>query len=215
MAAPVTTSENDEVSATRQASSRPSDASSSMHSELATRVDRPEEGLLEETHASTWRVLRSAPELVGEEVARARGWAICVVLLPATTLIFLPWLDGPPAVKSLYSAAAVAYILMGIWVLWTIRLEQNYTPRLFRIWGYASVVLTVPILYCLGTFSPTPLVITLGLSFFGQGLDRRHALLIPATAVVLYCILAMAILVGLLPDYGMLSSSRTARRTTA
>ena len=160
---------------------------------------------------SIWRLKHSAEVLIGEEVARARGWAVCVVLLPTATLCFLPWLDGPPWLKTLYAVSAAIYVLIGLWILRTVRNEEDYTPRLFRLWGYISVVMTVPILYCLGTFSPTPLIVTLGLSFFGQGLDRRHAVLIPATAVTLYCLLALTILTGFLPDHGMLSSRSTSR----
>jgi len=159
----------------------------------------------------SWGLHHADLNLIGEELSRARGWAACVMALAGLTLVFLPWMPGMLMVKNIYVVAALSYIAAGAWVLWRTRDESYYTQRVFRVWGYISVVMSIPIQYALGTFSPTPLIVTLGLSFFGHGLDRRHAILIPTTAIILYFIMALSILMGVLPDYGMFSSAGAPR----
>ncbi len=172
------------------------------------------EGPLDDTVAepSGWGLQRADLALVGEETSRARGWAMCVMAVAGLSLVFLPWLPGALTIKLVFAGAALTYVATAAWVLWRIRDERRYTRQIFRIWGYISVVMSIPIQYTLGTFSPTPLIVTLGLSFFGHGLDRRHAILIPTVAIVLYFVMAVSILTGVLPDYGMYSSAGAPRK---
>ena len=80
--------------------------------------------------------------------------------------------------------------------------EARYTPALFRLFGWTLATASVEIQYFLGVFSPTPLIVTLGITFFGLGLDRRHALLIPLYAIAGYLALAASIMLGIVPDRG-------------
>jgi serine/threonine-protein kinase len=66
---------------------------------------------------------------------------------------------------------------------------------------------SVPIQYVLGVFSPVPAVITLGISIFGGGTDRRHALLISAVAIGGYFVCAMGVVMGVIPDLGLFPAS--------
>lgn len=144
--------------------------------------------------------------LGAEEFARARAWALCMLVLPAIASAFTPWMPGPTIIKWGFALSALSYAAAAGWVYWRIQDADRYTPGVFRFWGYFSVGMTVPLQYCLGTFSPTPLIVTLGLSFFGFGRDRRHAVIMCSTAIVAYFCLALLILTGVIPDLGILSS---------
>ena len=61
--------------------------------------------------------------------------------------------------------------------------------------------------YVLGVFSPTPLVVTLGMGFYGTGRDRKHALGICIYAIAGYFVLLCLVTSGLIEDVGMISSS--------
>ncbi len=155
-------------------------------------------------HATSGEEANSA--LAEEEVARARAWAICMLVLPTVAASFTPWMPGSPMIRWGFVLSALSYAAAAGWVYWWIRDERRYTPGVFRLWGYFSVALTVPLQYCLGAFSPTPLIVTLGLSFFGYGRDNRHSVMISGVAIVLYLCMALLILSGVVPDLGMLSS---------
>jgi len=142
-----------------------------------------------------------------EEVARARAWALCMLALPTIASAFTPWMPGATIIKWGFALSALSYSAAAAWVYWRIRDSSRYTPAVFRCWGYFSVGMTVPLQYCLGTFSPTPLIVTLGLSFFGFGRDRHHAVIICSTAIAAYFCLSLLILTGVIPDLGILSST--------
>ena len=115
-------------------------------------------------------------------------------------------MPGIPVIKWVFVLSALSYSIAAAWVYWRIRDERRYTPMVFRIWGSFSVVMTVPLQYSLGTFSPTPLIVTLGLSFFGYGRNQRDSIIICSTAIISYLCMALLILTGVVPDLGMLSS---------
>ena len=147
--------------------------------------------------------------LAEEEITRAKAWALCTIILPGTAACLAPFMSGDFEIKVGLCISALSYVLASIFILWRLRDTSNYTPQLFRIWGYSSVILTVPLQYCLGTFSPTPLIVTLGLSFFGFGRDRLHSVLIGLVATFLYLLLTLSILFGVVEDRGLLSSTGT------
>ena len=159
---------------------------------------------LRRSQATSKQEVNSA--LAEEEVARARAWATCMVILPSIAVVFSPWMPGLPMIKVGFVVSALSYAGAAGLVYWWIRDPRRYTAGVFRLWGYSSVAMTVPLQYCLGAFSPTPLIVTLGLSFFGYGRDNRHSVLISGTAIILYLAMSLLITGGVVPDLGMLSS---------
>src|SRR5262249_37153836 len=89
------------------------------------------------------------------------------------------------------------------WVWWRARTPANYTVALYRIYGVTAVLTAVILLYYSGVFGASPVVVTLGISFFGQGNDRRWALVVCSVAILTYFLLAILITVGLLPELGL------------
>ena len=144
--------------------------------------------------------------LLQEETTRARGWAAILFILPTTSFTFLPWLEGRNDIKIIYGLACLFYILPAIFVFFRISNPKNYTAKMFRVWGYTAALASGVTGYCLGLFSPTPLIATLGISFFGLGKDVRHAVLIPALAISVYFVQCVLVVMNVIPDYGLFNS---------
>ncbi len=141
--------------------------------------------------------------LLSEEIARARGWAWIALVLAVGAGGFVPLLPLESEPRRMLLVSLVAFVAMSVVVLVRLRERAGYTKGLYRVWGYGSAVMSLPLQYGLGMFSPTPLIVTLGLIFFSLGLDRRHALWIPMTAIVCYVVVASLIVLGVLPDIGI------------
>ncbi|MEE2903787.1 MAG: serine/threonine-protein kinase [Myxococcota bacterium] len=159
-----------------------------------------------------WRkssdVAKTAEEvLLQEETTRARGWAAILFILPTISLAFLPWLEGRDAIKVAYGLACSFYIVPAVFIFFRIANPKNYTAQLFRVWGYTAAFASSVTGYCLGLFSPTPLIATLGISFFGLGKDVKHAIMIPAFATSIYFVQCILVVTGVVPDYGLFHSS--------
>lgn len=142
-----------------------------------------------------------------EEVARARGLSLIILGLTTTATAFVPILPGTTPRKILFVSALTLLGITSIWVrLRTLR-EGGYTANVFRVFGYVAATASLEIEHYLGVFSPTPLVVTLGVSFFGMGIDRRHAVYIVTYAVAGYFVLAALTAFGVVEDAGVISSA--------
>ncbi len=151
-----------------------------------------------------------AQALHGEEVARARGWSIAVVLLCFAAVACVPLLPGGRWDKLVFSVTVLALATTGGWCWLRCRDEQSYDATVFRVFGYVAATASFEIEYFLGVFSPTPLVVTLGITFFGMGMDRRHALAIPLYAIGGYLVLSSLIASGVLADRGVINANGVA-----
>jgi eukaryotic-like serine/threonine-protein kinase len=145
-----------------------------------------------------------------EEVHRARSFSLAVVIICGGAMSFLPFLAIPSLNKLLLTVTILAFGATAGWVLWDSRDQRRYTQSMFRFFGWISATMSFPLQYALGMFSPTPLAITLGVSFFGLGIDRRHALLIPMYAITGYFAITLLLILGVLPDHGLVSSAEMA-----
>ncbi len=148
--------------------------------------------------------------LLVEEAARARTFGIALAMLTLVALALLPVLGGTPWLKAVFAGALLSLAGMSLYVAWRARSPLRYTPALFRTFGAVAVSTSYAAQYYLGVFSPTPLAITLGLVFFGQGTDRRGALTIGITAVSGYFVLTGLIVLGVIPDLGVVDATGTA-----
>ncbi|MBK9035155.1 MAG: serine/threonine protein kinase [Myxococcales bacterium] len=148
-----------------------------------------------------------AAVLHGEEVARARGWAAMLLVMAASTLAFTPTLPGDVAAKAPFVATVAGLSALSLWVIYRCRRPLRYTPTVFRVYAFATALGSIEIIHFLGPFSPTPLVVTLGISFFGLGRDRLGALIAPLVAITGYLAVAVLTLTGVLVDHGALTAT--------
>jgi hypothetical protein len=143
--------------------------------------------------------------LHAEEAVRARGFGRIVALLAGMTLPMILALSGPTWLRLLAAASVLALGVLAAWVWWRGANVDHYSRRVFRSFGWTSVVTSLVLHLYFGVFSPTPVVTTLGIAFFGLGDDRRFAFLICGAASLGYGLLAILLLLGVIPDYGLLS----------
>jgi len=138
-----------------------------------------------------------------EEAARARTIGLVFCLVCSLTAAWAPLLDGHPALKLPVVAIVGWFALCGLYVFWLCSVPERYTRKVFLTYGFFALAASIMILIYLGPFSPTALAVTLGISFFGQGADRKGAWLICGTAICSCLLLYLLILTGAIPDVGV------------
>jgi tRNA A-37 threonylcarbamoyl transferase component Bud32 len=157
-----------------------------------------------EVSATPAAVPAVAAALHAEEVARTRGWALAVMLLSTSALAFTPGLPGTTEGKACFAGAIGVLFATALWVWLRCRDERRYTPVVFRVFAWVAALVSFELVYFLGVFSPTPVVITLGVTFIGLGRDRRTAVVVPIVAVTGYAVIAGLITAGVVEDRGVI-----------
>ncbi len=137
-----------------------------------------------------------------EEAARARAIGAILAVLAIFTLSFLPFIGGAVWLRVLTGGTLLLLAATGAVVSLLARDPGRYGPWAFRAFGVSAVLCSVAVQYHLGVFSPTPLAVTLGIAFFGQGQDR-WAVPICASAIAGYAVLTALIVFGIVPDLGV------------
>lgn len=150
--------------------------------------------------ATTTRALHA------EEAERTRGFGRVVALIAGAMLLFVPFLGGDPVLRLVAAGALIALTAIGVWIWRRGALEDRYSPRVFRLFGWACVTCALAAVFYLGVFSAAPVALTMGIAFFGLGGDRRFALAICATCAGVYVLLASLVAAGVLPDQGLLGT---------
>jgi serine/threonine-protein kinase len=157
-------------------------------------LDTPS-GTLPHSAAAT-RALRN------EERARARGFSRVIGSICVIGLSMQPFLEGPLWLKVTLSAGLIACGTMALFTM--IRITSTPQPaRLLRGLGVMCVLTVLVAEYYAGVFSPAPILIPLGLSFFGLSDDRRFGTLLCVTAAAGYFVLAGLVMTHVLPDYSL------------
>jgi len=146
-------------------------------------------------------------ELHLEEVERTRTFGVVIAFLCFFVLAFVPLLGTD---LWLLIAMALALTTLGtasVLVVLLTRWPRHYTAWVFRSYGATAVIASVLITYCLGTFSPTPLAVVLGIAYFAQGHDRLGSICIPLGAILGYLFLALLLTLNLLTDRGVIGGA--------
>jgi eukaryotic-like serine/threonine-protein kinase len=147
--------------------------------------------------AGSQRALRSL------EIARARGVAYLLGGLAAVAALWFPLLEGDARLRVAAIAACVCLAVACVIVLARVRLDASYRA-LFRWFGVTCVVAAIPIELYIGLFSPAPMVVMIGIAFFGNAEDRTWGIAICAGAIASYAVLVTLVAVGAMPDLGLI-----------
>lgn len=151
---------------------------------------------------------KAGPHLLHrEEAERAQVFGYIMFGLCAAVLLWLPVLSRGDGLEFWMAAALAVLGAVGLAVSQIAAQPERYTKTLFRIFGGVAVGSSTIIEYYLGFFSPTPLAVTLGIGFFGQGGDRAGAIAIGTSAAAAYACVATAIASGLLMDRGIFDAT--------
>jgi hypothetical protein len=167
---------------------------------------------LEKVGPETTALPPAVPDVLArEEAARARGFARAALILCAVAVPFELTVRAVPWVEALMLATFVAVGGVSVWT-WRIAAEPAlYTPRRARTFGAVAAVAALVVPYCMGVFSPAPIFVTLGITFFALGSDRVAAIGLPVVVAVGYAVLAGLVIMGVLPDVGLMSATSLAR----
>jgi len=149
--------------------------------------------------------------LLREEALRARGFARTLVILAAVGVVSQVWLVPSFWVTVLLTFAFVAVAVTSVWT-WRVAADPAlYTQRQARIFAGVAAIAAVVVPYGLGVFSPAPVLVTLGITFFALGSDRLTAIGISVAVAVGYAAVAALLIAGLIPDAGIMHASLLSR----
>jgi hypothetical protein len=125
---------------------------------------------------------------------------------------FIPWLPGDPVRAWMCAAALMATGLTSAFVWW--RTRPDATPRyqrnLLRVHDWVLAIGATAVELYTGLFSPVPVVLTLGIYYFGQSVDRLYSWLLPAVVIAVYVALAVLTLLGVISDNTLFPAADTA-----
>lgn len=150
---------------------------------------------------------RAALAFDAQEMLRAKTWARVLGCLCALTGVLLNLVHGHPEMRMYAQGACFVLAPVCLWVAHRAARPGGYTRMVYRIFGWTAALSSLPVIYFLGVFSPAPLALTLGITFFGLARDPYHAWVIPLVATAGYFAMALAVVIGWLPDVGMLATT--------
>jgi serine/threonine-protein kinase len=139
-----------------------------------------------------------------EEATRALGFARAVTLLCLVGLALQLVLDAPAWMHVAMAASLSSLALASGWVWLVARDPLRFTVIVARGHAVACVLGALALLYCLGVFSPAPMLLVLGIGFFALGDDPFVAVGVPLVTVAAYTALALLLVFGVVPDLGVL-----------
>lgn len=139
-----------------------------------------------------------------QDAARARGFARVVVLLCAAGLVAQYFVGGTPWLRVVFCVALAALSAVAVRTWWTARQPIDYQPPVARLFGGVSAATSLVVAWYLGVLSPAPMLVVLGVSFFAMSDDRLVAFGVPALASGGYALLAGLVILGVLPDAGLM-----------
>ena len=151
--------------------------------------------------------LRAAESFDAQEMIHAQTWSKVLGFLCAITGALIGLVEGHADLKLAAQAACFVLVPVCFWVSQRAAQPGGYTRFVYRAFGWTASLSSLPVIYFLGVFSPAPLTLTLGISFFGLARDPFYAWIIPLSATLGYFLLALGIVLGIIPDMGMLATS--------
>ena len=149
--------------------------------------------------------------LRSDEAARTIGFARTVCLITFIALLWLPFLGGDDVARLATALTLGAVCALTAWV-WRC-VGTRMSARIYRLFAMSCVFASFVVQYYVGIFSPAPLVVTLGVAFFGLGEDRISALGAPLAAMGGFVALSSLITLGIIEDRGLVNSSDVAFET--
>lgn len=128
-------------------------------------------------------------------------------LITAITSVATPFMGGEPGPQLFTAVTTGIFSVYSFAVVLIVRDEQGWSRTLFRVWGALAVLASTACEYHYGVFSPTPLAVTLGISFFGRGNDRVGGLAICGAATMAYFVMAALMTADVLHDPGLFADA--------
>ncbi|MBA3464323.1 MAG: serine/threonine protein kinase [Deltaproteobacteria bacterium] len=138
-----------------------------------------------------------------DEVQRARGMGLLLGTLCLIAVVWFLFLGGTPWLRFTTMGALALLGTISLYVWRRAEPGERYVP-LLRLFSGTAVFTSALMDYYIGVFSPAPIAVSLGISFFGTSDDRRWAVGCCLVAGAIYSITAALLGLGLIPDLGLI-----------
>lgn len=142
-----------------------------------------------------------------EEVRRTRAFTTISLPLALVVLGALPLVGGDARAKLVVAAGMLLIAGAALVLRWVLRRDEGYSVGRALAFGFTCIVGGYAGIYFFGMFSPAVTVIPFGLYFFSVGQSTRGTLAIWLAAASLHALVAGAVMLGLLPDVGLVRAT--------
>ncbi len=144
-----------------------------------------------------------------DEVERARGMGLLLGIMAFVGEGWFLFLGGAPWLHFTTMAMVGLLGATSLYVWRRARPGAHYV-RLLRLFSGTAVLTSALVDYYIGIFSPAPIAVSLGISFFGTSDDRRWTMGCCLAAGGIYSITAALIGLGVIPDLGLIRAPDSA-----
>jgi serine/threonine-protein kinase len=140
--------------------------------------------------------------LEAEEVTRAHGFSAAMAFVSIAVAPTIGLIGGDPFRAQLCFAALMVIGIVSVYMWYSTRpsAPKRYRRTLMRTNAWVLVTCVVAVELYAGVFSPMPVVLTLGIYYLAQSVDRLYAWLMPAVCIGSYTTLATLTLLGVVAD---------------
>ena len=139
-----------------------------------------------------------------QEIARTRMFAELVIAFMALVMLTLLFVGGDPGAKRLFLASLVAIAASCVWLRWRLRTDEGFSVVQTTSVAYVTIVGAFTGIWFFGVFSPAPMILPFGIAFFSINQSARAVVSVYLTCAVLLLGLTLGVLVGVMPDQGMI-----------
>jgi len=202
MGEPVTQPGSDETQTVAEPAAARRDRSSGRVSDLPSG---------ESTGSRVTSVITPRETLHVQEIDRTRTFmkvTIAFAVLAATTLAVF---GGDPLAKRIFLAALLAIAASCGWMAWQMRIDAGYTIARATGVAYVCVFGAFSGIWFFGVFSPAPMILPFGLSFFSVGQSTRAVFAVYATCALTQALLMVLVISGAVHDPGMVGAHGLSR----
>lgn len=149
--------------------------------------------------------------LEAEEAMRAHGFSAAMAIVSLCVVPFVPWLGADP-MRGWLCVAALVMTGVTSALVWH-RTRPDATPRysrsLLRTYAWVLATGATAVELFAGLFSPVPVVLTLGIYYFGQSVDRLYAWMLPTVVIASYAVLGLLTVLGVISDVTLFPATDT------
>jgi serine/threonine-protein kinase len=139
-----------------------------------------------------------------QEIARTRMFAELVIAFMGLVMLTLLFVGGDPAAKRVFLASLVAIAASCVWLRWRLRTDEGFSVAETTGVAYVTIVGAFTGIWFFGVFSPAPMILPFGIAFFSINQSARAVVSVYLTCAVLLLVLTCLVLVGAVPDQGMI-----------
>jgi serine/threonine-protein kinase len=158
----------------------------------------------EPTSSGTTSLVTAGETLYLQEIARTRLFVPVIIAFAALVIGTVSLIGGDPTAKRLLVFALLASAGASAWLGWLIRRDHGYTTARVTAVAYVCIVGAYAGVWFFGVFSPAPMFLLFGLSFFTMAQSARAAFAAYLTCALLQLGLMLGVATGLLRDPGLI-----------